>query len=835
MLLAPILPDGTVIRRTVPRSLVALAALGAGFITARHLTGVWSLTWFSLAAACCAAALVGRGWVCRVGLTLAVAGLGAGWFAARIGEPPANFLARLVPSESVVTVEGVALESPRVMEHAGDPLVPAFGGPRARLALSVRRLVGDAGARPARGIVWVRGEAGRDGAVIRAGDRIVVTGVFTPVEGPRNPGEVDRRLWSAQDGRAGVVRVPRLGELRSMPGDPGVIASVYAQWLRGREWLAERARGLLLGDAAGDDATRARGRALLAALVLGEDDPALSEMRSAFNRLGLAHVLSISGFHIAVMCAVGLLLLRAPGDLGWLEPVLIAGMALLYLAILPFNAPVWRSALMVLGLLGADALGRRYDRLTLLGWIAVLLLLWRPMDLWSLGFQLSFGLVALLLWMGTAVHGRLWGVRLKGQVARPATAASLVLDSMKKLVSTNLLCSAAATPIVMYATGLVSPLAVLTGIVVVPLIMALLVAAYAAVALGVLAPPITGPASDLLATLAGWTGALVDWLDRLPGSSVRTPGVSALWAAAATVVILYWLSRGYLRSAGGWGAAAAVGAWLGVELWFGTGQGRGVLARIDTLSVGDGTCHLVRCGRQALVWDCGSLTPGVGRVLVPRAARALGVWRAETVVITHPNLDHFNGVPDIIEPLGVRRVLIGEAFAEAAAKRPWAAEGILLARLRERGVGIEVVAAGDTLALGGGTLRFVSPPRGAAWPLDNDRSIAAVLTVGAGREVLFCGDIQDRGIAEVSGALAGVRPQLLEAPHHGSARGAAVSFITDLAPAVVVQSTGPARADDPRWRAARRGTEWLCTATDGAAWVEIVAGVPGIRSGAFRR
>lgn len=818
----------------LPRSIAAFAALALGFVVARGAPGVPAAAWFSVAAGAAAAALLVKGRVCRGALVVAALCFGAGWFAARVHDVGRGSLAGYLPTgESVVTVEGVVLESPRQAASLRDPLNPhVIGGPRVRFELGVTGLHTDAGVLGASGTVRVRAglpavEAGI--GQIHAGDRVRLTGVFAPVDRPLNPGEYDRRLWAAQEGVAGTLSLPTL-EYEAAE-TKGAAEEIWSAWLGFRGWASDRAERLLLGDKNGGDG---RGRALLAALVLGQEEPALREVRGAFNRLGLAHVLSISGFHMAVLAMVGLAALRATGDLGRWEPILIAGLVLLYLAILPFNAPAWRSGLMVLGLLIGDALGRRYDRLATLGWIAVLLLIWRPMDLWSAGFQLSFGLVAALIRLGEPAHGRIFGVPLKGTLVREPGLLGMGADWSKRLLSTNLLCWALASPLVAYHTGLVSPIAVLTGVVVVPLITLVLIGSYAAVAIGILVPAASPTAGAVIERLASWTAAVVGWIDAAPGTSLRLPVLSVAWTAAATGVVLFWFLRGRWRSRAAWGLTAAIALWTSAEMFLGPRLPASVRVRVDTLAVGDGTCMLLRSGGDAVLWDCGSLTPGVGQLLVPRATRALGAWRVPTVVITHPNLDHFNGVLDIVEPLGVREVVIGESFERRAVQRPGGPEAYLLTELAARGVTVRTAAAGDTIPLGGTRISFLSPPPGARWPLENDLSLVAAVggTARGPLPLLLTGDVQDQGIASVMAAHAGLSPRVMEAPHHGSVRPAAMEFAVWANPEVVLQSTGPGRAGDPRWDGARAGRTWLCTATDGAVWVEVRDA--GVRVGAGR-
>jgi len=449
-----------------------------------------------------------------------------------------------------------------------------------------------------------------------------------------------------------------------------------------------------------------------------------------------------------------------------------------------------------------------------------------------MGFQLSFGLVAVLIRFGTPFHLRLWGMRIKGPRMTEPTLASAAAEGLKRLVSTNLLCCLAAMPIVMYHTGLISPAAVLTGIVVVPIITGVLIAGYVVVLIGVLAPPLVGAAAGVLALLAGWTSWLVRWIDEAPWTSVWVPALSLAWAVFATGVFLYWIARGHRRD---WPGLAALGValvWLAGEIWLGTALPREVALRIDTLAVGDGTCHLVRSGRAALLWDCGSLRPGVGRMLVPRAVRELGALRVPTVVITHPNLDHFNGVLDVVEPLGVERVLIGEAFAQHAAQHPFSGEAVLLTGLARRGVAVRIVTAGQRITEGPMTFEFLSPPAGADWPRDNDMSLVARVSAPGAGTALFCGDIQDEAILRLHGGA--LHPAVMEAPHHGSARDAAIAFVAAADPGVVLQSTGPGRVGDARWGPVRAARRWWCTAVDGACWVELRRD-GGVRSGAFAR
>ena len=85
------------------------------------------------------------------------------------------------------------------------------------------------------------------------------------------------------------------------------------------------------------------------------------------------------------------------------------------------------------------ARGARDDDLT-----GVIVLAWRPGELWSMGFQLSFGLVAALITMGPVMHRRLFGQRVIGGLERPHSGWRWALHTgwgvLRGLISVSVLC-----------------------------------------------------------------------------------------------------------------------------------------------------------------------------------------------------------------------------------------------------------------------------------------------------------------------------------------------------------------------------------------------------------
>jgi competence protein ComEC len=221
-----------------------------------------------------------------------------------------------------------------------------------------------------------------------------------------------------------------------------------------------------------------------------------------------------------------------------------------------------------------------------------------------------------------------------------------------------------------------------------------------------------------------------------------------------------------------------------------------------------------------VVFDAGSsrLDAG-GRMIVP-ALRRLGVRHLDAVVISHPNLDHYSAVPELVESFAVKEVYVTSRMLEESQSDLHGPAAFLIQWLRQRGVIVHTAEAGQQARFGAVHWRWLHPPPGFRPAGTNDSSMVITLEA-AGRRVLFCGDLARDGIDALRQANPDLCADVVELPHHGSYSSAAERFVRSLRPQIVVQSTGRTRWRRDHWADALRGVQRLVTARDGACSVEI--------------
>jgi competence protein ComEC len=461
---------------------------------------------------------------------------------------------------------------------------------------------------------------------------------------------------------------------------------------------------------------------------------------------------------------------------------------------------------------------------------ALLLLLWRPDELFSAGFQLTFGVVLGLIYLTPPVRRRWFGP------ANPeaATVGEMLGEWLKTGATASVVAWMVATPIAMHHFGMVSPLGAPLSIIAVPLSAAILGMGYLKMVLSAVLPSIAMLLGVPLSIGADVLLAIVKAIDATPLAAVAVPYPSATWTALTLLWTCWWAlerKRSWQRFSSKAIALAVLATWLCWPM-IGQSMARSLgfdlnepSLRIDMLSVGDGSCYVFRSGGKTVMFDAGSSTDlNVGtRSLVP-ALRRLGVRSIDAIAISHADLDHYSAVMELAEEFLVHEVLVTPQLMLEGRQMPDGPVAFLLAGLTAQRVAIRTVGLGEVREYGHARWTWLHPAEHHAFERSNDGSMVIRITC-ANAAMLMCGDIQRAGMEAVmqqaQAQCSALQADVIELPHHGSHHEDAESFIESVNPRVVMQSTGWTRWRRDRWADALSDAQRLVTARDGACWVEV--------------
>ena len=582
--------------------------------------------------------------------------------------------------------------------------------------------------------------------------------------------------------RAGRVRVRgRMEELRSF-ANPGGMAMESYNWVQGYGGMLTRASvELLLAEPRWVDrcalmnlslrekllaAVPGEAAAILSGMTLGGSGGLSDTTRESIAANGLSHLLSVSGTHLLLLASflrllLGRLLPRWQG-------ACLAFLLFFYACLCGLKPPVLRAWGMTCMLLWGR--GREADREAVFCLVCLLSLLYQPVWLLDLGFQLSFGAAAGLLWLLPQLQ-----LKLRDLLPLP----ELLVDGLAVTLAAQL----GTLPLLLTNFSMLSLVSLVSNLVLVPV----LELATILTLLGMGICYLWSPLGNLLWEIAGWLVRQImlqaTWLQNLPGSTVVVGQLPLFCSVLYYAALGCWLDLGssklllrlerriYLGAS----CLILVGCYvyqlcapLPVSIYF--------------LDVGQGDAAVVVSGHRAAVIDTGGLKGlDTGARIVAPFLRSLGFNSVELLLPSHGDSDHIGGGAGLARNLGVKHVVLPkEEFAEEG----WANMQALLCHCGDAVV--ETARAGNSYELGEATLRILSVPGEKA--TGNDAStVVEVLDRSTGQRALFMGDCSGLREQELQGIGA---YQVLKVGHHGSKTSSSAEFLEEVRPQLAVISCG---------------------------------------------
>jgi len=608
------------------------------------------------------------------------------------------------------------------------------------------------------------------------GDQVELLGLLYTPYPPTNPGQFHYARYLA---RRNIYKMFKV----SKPEDIKVISRGKGNPLRQitygvRQSLSKRV----------DERFRADQAGLLKALLLGKREAVSDDLEDKFVRSGTIHYLAVSGLHVGIIVFIFFWLLWYLGIRGRLRVVLLIFITILYAGLTGFNIPVVRASIMVITFFGAELFNRKRVSLNTLALAALIILGYNPAELFRVGFQFSFISVAAIILFVPLVLSIFSRKRdeLERLIPEPLIV-KLWRHRIRVYLHHSIALSLAVwfglVPLVIHHFHILTPIAILANIIILPVVFILLIVGLVSLpfwALGVFAP-LVDPLVPINASIIWVIERLVTWGNQIPGAYLYLPDIPVWWLYCYYFIFLIILVASSLETilririrlrylyAGSAVLVIVFFVWLGAVFGKIPFIKQGVKEPILTMfDVRHGACFLVQFPDGSnLLYDAGSRGfPEVGTWTIAPGLWQAGITHLDTVILSHTDLDHINGLPSLLARFSIGRVIVSDHFGRDRLGR------IMLDLIRSYKIPIEKLSRGDELVVGGEyKLKVLGPPGFEELERafkDNDLSLVVKITVG-NNAILLCGDIEKTGMAWL---LESVQKELsaaiMQVPHHAS-------------------------------------------------------------------
>jgi len=498
---------------------------------------------------------------------------------------------------------------------------------------------------------------------------------------------------------------------------------------------------------------------LIEALAIGNRDRITPVEWDVLTRTGTIHLVAISGLHIGLVAGLIYFLVRFfvsrsvfllryfPAQVPAAACAILA--ALTYAMLAGFSIPTQRAFLMVCIMMVSLMQRRTIRSSNILALSLLLILIFDPMSVVDIGFWLSFGAVAIIIFAVTGRLGNTNGIRSWGKIQLVIAVGMLPMSLLffQKLSIAAPLANIIAVPVVSFIT--------------VP-----------ATLLGTVTLDVFQQVSEVMFYIAiGSLNGLWFFLEWL---NAQTWSVVEMHAPIMWTLIPATLGAAWLLMPGGFPLR-----WMGTTLFlpvFFITQAKPAVGelRLSLVDVGQGLSVFIQTRNHSLIYDAGprySASFDAGKNIVIPFLKSQGILSLDTLIVSHGDNDHSGGARSILDQLEVNTVYTGANPAR------WQHDKAIPCR------------AGQSWHWDGVDFRFIYPI-GETATSGNNRSCVLQVSIGD-YAIMLPGDIESKAEKELALRFKDqLQSDLLISPHHGSKTSSSPAFIKYVAPKLLLIANG---------------------------------------------
>ena len=726
---------------------------------------------------------------------------------------PANDISNFVGKEpTLATIRGTIITEPYISDNNNWVFAKyKFTDPGSSFYLRITEAEGKGDWFNVSGIVRVQvDEVVKN--LFKAGDNVQMYCWLERIQPPTNPGEFDFRKKLANDNIFIAASVKTRDAIETLQKNNGT------SFFNIHNYLQRAARGILAEDLPEENPNS---NTLIAALVLGDRTKIDHQTNIAFRKTGLLHFVSLSGLNFVIMIAFVWWLCKLTGFGKKRQAIICIAVSILFVLAVPPNPPVLRAAVISLVFCASFLFVRQPNSFNSLALSAIILLLFKPLDInnasWQLSFSTTFGILLFCRRIQLFLYEKIAALykQMLNTPKFPFFTKEQSLFNLSGLFSTGFAAWVGGAGFMLYHFNTITPLTSIWTVIASPFVSAIMIIGLLKIVVFFFLPSIAVFLGIVANVLSGCLIWLVKIFAKVSVSEILIGRVS-IWIIIFYYCVLFFAAfflfrRPLLRKIISIALISILSVSIIAVKFQRIYRSELVLICID---VGHGQAILVQPpGMANLLFDAGSLYKSdVGKRTVIPFLRSQGIAKLDAIIISHNDIDHINAIPEVVDDEKTSGIFANDDFF--IDRENTGAAKFLNNYLNKSGISIQNLKE----------LKINSPAViKVIWPIkdarnedelsDNDNSAVTQIEF-AGRKILLCSDIEKFAQQKIIETYPDLKADIVIAPHHGSTATTDPNFIKKLAPKFLVYSCGQTQYENQNESVYKSATS-LFTVKDG--------------------
>lgn len=608
------------------------------------------------------------------------------------------------------------------------------------------------------------------------GNRITFEATVYPLEGKRNPSQFNYKQYLASQNIYSQVGIRQITS----------ITPIHNVW----RWSFFRKHVLNAIDINFND----QSSPLAKALLIGYKNELEREEKVLFSRAGLSHIMAVSGLHVGFLLFPFWLIIPFFWTLKYGKQIGISLLVItlfIYAGLTDFSPSVTRASLVGILLAYGKLFHKIRDSKNLTAVAALIILLINPSELFSIGFQLSFGAVYIILLIAPVIQRWL-----------PAWIRFRWYGKPIMIIIISFIVQVGLFPLLAYYFGEFSLVGPLANAFVIPFLGIAVPFGLVFLLIVPFAPSLAQTLNYPVDIFLQWLHTFVDFAANLPWSwvQVHVDGLLFFGIWITIICLIASLPIPKLR----W-------KFLTVLLLAGClHQGSSIIRKLSPATlkltffdVGQGDAALITTpNNKHFLIDVGPWQPDYNSakyIIIP-ILKERGINKLDAVFLSHPHADHIGGILEIIDSIPIDTIYNSGTNYDSQLFKNYNKKAFDL------NIPIKPLEAGDKVSIDPSIQMLVyGPEESASQSNINNRSLVIEIIYGE-TEFLFMGDAEHRQEENLLTHYPDMMDtDFLKVGHHGSKTSSGSAFLESASPELGIVSLAKRnRFGHPHQEASRR-------------------------------